>query len=131
MKLSVLLLLSLFAGHVHASTCSGIDRALSDERKAQLAPVVARQLHIASGTILQSFRYRGWSILYVDTQVSDESFLFYRADPLRSTYLTLWAGGAMRSEGPQIRRWVLKNAPGIPSRLASCFAWHVTKDRDM
>jgi hypothetical protein len=129
---SVALALALFVPAVaHATPCDGVDRTLSDARKSQLAPVIARQMKIESADILQSYKYAGWYIIYVNTHVSDEAFLFFGGDPLQSKYLTAWGGAAAVFEGPQIRRWVFKNAKGIPTKLASCFAWHVTKDRDL
>jgi hypothetical protein len=39
-------------------------------------------------------------------------------------------GAATKFEEASIRNWAEKNAPGIPKRLARCFAWYVTKDRN-
>jgi hypothetical protein len=116
-----------------ASPCDGVDRSLPNERKAALAPQIAKQLakqlDTAKVDVLESFQFRGWSIIYVDTHVSDETYLFYAHDPFTSRYITLWGGAAANFEETEIRNWTLKNAPGIPPKLASCFAWHVTKDR--
>ncbi len=114
-----------------ATPCKGVDRQLTEERKVELAPVIAKQLNIESAEILQSYRYRGWYIIYVNTHVSDEAFLFYNGDPTKSRYLTTWGGGASRNEGSEITRWVRDNAQGIPNKLAACFSWHVTRDRDL
>jgi hypothetical protein len=114
-----------------ASPCDGVNRSLTEDRKTQLAPVIAKQLNIESAEILQSYSYRGWYIIYVNTHMSDEAFLFFSTDPTKSKYLTTWGGGAAASEEPEIKQWVLKNAKGIPSKLAGCFAWHVTKGRDL
>lgn len=76
--------------------------------------------------VLASYRYQGWSILYVDTHVSDDAFLIYAHNPLDSAYVTEWGGAATQSEEKWMRGWTLKNAPGIPSKLANCFAWYVT-----
>jgi hypothetical protein len=129
MKLIAFCLLSLVAGAVSASPCDGVDRSLNENRKSQLAPVIAKQLNIESAEILQSFRYRTWYIIYVNTHVSDEAFLFFNSDPTRSKYLTVWSGGAASHEEPEIKKWVFNNAKGIPSKLAGCFAWHVAKGR--
>jgi hypothetical protein len=86
---------------------------------------------VPSVTVLQSFRLDDWRIIYIDTHQSDETFLFYAHDPLKSHFITEWSGAAMIDEEEEMKSWTLKNAPGIPLRLASCFAWHVTKDRDM
>ncbi|WP_199100527.1 hypothetical protein [Dyella sp. ASV21] len=123
-------LASLLALSAHASPCTGVDRTLSDARRAALAPAIAHQLTLPFVDVLQSFRLKGWSIVYVDTHVSDERFLFYSADPLTGHAVTEWGGAATRDEGDDIQRWLLKNAPSIPPALARCFAWHVTQDRD-
>jgi hypothetical protein len=128
-----MLLLSMLAFRTAsgASDCSGIDRTLADDVKASLAPVVATQLHTAGVDILQSFKSAGWTILYVDPHTEDEAFLFYSKDPRIGKFVTLWSGAGQPNEQKEVRDWVQKNAPGIPAHLASCFAWHVTHDRDM
>lgn len=113
-----------------APPCDGVDRSLSAEHQAAWAPEIARQLEVKRVEVLQSFRYGGWSIIYVETFVSDEQFLFYAHDPLTSHYVTSWSGAAATFEEDEIGKWVLQNAPKIPLTLAKCFAWHVTNDRD-
>jgi hypothetical protein len=106
-----------------------VDRRLSDKSKAVWAPEIAKQLLTRKVDVLQSFRFNGWSIIYVDSHDADESFLFYSGDPIHSRYITEWSGAAAFNEEQSIRAWTLKNAPGIPPRLASCFAWYVVNDR--
>lgn len=116
----------------HAETpCDGIDRSLTAEQRSTWAPELAKQEAVPSVTVLQSFRLDDWRIIYVDTHQSDETFLFYGHDPLKSHFITEWSGAAMIDEEEEMKSWTLKNAPGIPLKLASCFAWHVTKNRDM
>jgi hypothetical protein len=43
---------------------------------------------------------------------------------------TLRGGMATSDEEKAIKAWTIKNAPGIPPRLSTCFAWHVTKERE-
>jgi hypothetical protein len=112
------------------SPCDNVDRSLTDTSKTVLAPVIASQLHAKKVDVLQSYRFDGWTILYVNSHDSDETFLFYSHDPLHNRYITMWGGAAAWNEEQSIRKWTLKNAPGIPRKLASCFAWHVTSDRD-
>jgi len=112
------------------SPCDNVDRSLTDTSKTVLAPVIASQLHAKKVDVLQSYRFDGWTILYVNSHDSDETFLFYSHDPLHTRYITMWGGAAAWNEEQSIRKWTLKNAPGIPPKLASCFAWHVTNDRD-
>jgi hypothetical protein len=113
-----------------ASPCGKVDRSLTDSSKAALAPVIARQIHSQRVDVLQAFRLESWTIIYVDSHDADESFLFYSHDPLHNRYITRWSGAAAFNEEQSIRTWTIKNAPGIPPNLASCFAWHVTNDRD-
>ncbi len=113
------------------SPCDNVDRSLTDNSKAVLAPVIAMQLHSQKVDVLQAFRFEGWTIIYVDSHDADESFLFYSHDPLHNRYITRWGGAAAWNEEQSIRAWTIKNAPGIPLKLASCFAWHVTNDRTM
>jgi hypothetical protein len=110
-----------------ATPCSGIDRALAPQDKASLAPQIASQLHVKAIDFLDSFREDGWRIYYVETHESDETYVFYSRDPMQSSYVTLWSGAARVDEQQEIKAWVTKNAPGIPPKLAGCFAWHVTK----
>ena len=127
----VILIFIAFSTCVSASPCDGIDRSLPDSRKEDLAPEIAKQLHIQNANILQSFKLGKWNIIYVETYMSDEVFLFYAHNPLTSHYVAEWSGAAMSNEEKIIRAWVLKNVPGIPKKLAACFARHVTKGRDM
>jgi hypothetical protein len=130
-SLGALVALLLSTACAGGSPCDGVDRTLTIERKASLATEIAKQLSTASTDVLQSFQSGGWSIIYVGTHQSDEVFLFYSRDPLTSRYITIWSGAAASGEERKIRDWTLKNAPGIPQNLANCFAWHVTKDRDL
>jgi hypothetical protein len=113
-----------------ASPCDTVERSLTDKSKAALSPEIAKQLRAQRVDVLQSFRFEGWTIIYVDSHEADEAFLFYSHDPLHSRYITMWSGAAAINEEQSIRAWTLKNARGIPPKLASCFAWHVTNDRD-
>lgn len=109
------------------NACSGIDKTLTTERVKAFGPVIAQQLGVKQANISKSFRFEGWSILYVSTGESDDAYVFYSGNPARSKYLTLWGGVALEDEEGEIRAWTLKNAPGIPHPLANCFAWYVTK----
>lgn len=110
--------------------CSSVDRRLATDRAKALGPVVAKHLGMKHANISKSFRFGGWTILNVSTDESDDAYVFYSHDPMRSQkYVTLWGGTAREDEEQEIRAWTLKNAPGIPDTLARCFAWHVTKER--
>lgn len=130
-RLVVLCCLSANLSIAHASPCDDVDQKLAQDERAPLESTVAQQLDIQSAEILKSFYYHGWRIVYVNTHVSDETFLFYRGDPSKSKYVTTWSGGAKTNEEAEVRRWVVENASGIPTRLAACFAWYVTKGRNL
>ena len=115
----------------YASPCDGIDRTLTDERKLELAPAIAKQIKVRSVDVLQAYRDDKWHIIYVNTHVTDNAFIFFKSDPLKSQYLVAWGGKARPDEEADIAKWIKTKAKGIPPRLAKCFAWHVTKDRDM
>ena len=69
---------------------NSIDRRLSDARKAVPAPAPAKQLHVATVDVLQSFTASPRSILYVDTHESDEYFLFFCGDLVSGRSITGW-----------------------------------------
>lgn len=124
----VLAIVLLTAKAYAASPCAGVKRSLTHQHKTALAPAIARHLNAKNVDILQSFQTGGWSIFYVETHETDDVYVFYAHDPLTSHYVTLWGGMADSDEGPAIKAWILKHAPGIPRSLASCFAWHVTQE---
>ena len=79
------------------SPCDTVSRDLPSERKAVLAPEIAKQLNVKSVDVLQSFKLGSWQIIYVNTHESDEPFLFYSGDPLKTRYVTMWSGAARMS----------------------------------
>lgn len=107
--------------------CSGVDRRLSDERKIILSSAIAKQLHEPVDSVLASFATGGWRIVFVKVPASDAPFLFFRADPRTSRYVTIWSGAARVTEEQEIASWAMKHAPRIPKALARCFAWYVTR----
>ena len=107
-----------------------IDRSLDSKLASELSPIIAKQLQKSRVNVLQSFKFEKWTILYVIPSGADEAYLFYSGDPKTNQFKTLWSGGARTDEEQDIKDWVLKNAVGIPDRLAEYFAWHVTKNRD-
>ena len=113
-----------------AAPCSGVDRSLPASLTAAVTPAIIAELHDPGASVMQSFRYGGWAILYVNTAKSDPPFLFYQRDPRLGASVAQWGGAAMASEQAEVERWTLAHASGIPPRLASCFAYHVTQDRD-
>jgi hypothetical protein len=132
--MKTLLALSLLMFSLAAYTgepCAQVDRTLTEGSKKDLAPALAKQLGVPNVDVLQLYRYKGWTIIYVDTHETDETFLFFSGDPHSQHYITSWSGAAAYFEEKEILQWLFKAAPGIPAALAKCFAWHVTKNRDI
>ncbi|MBV8659184.1 MAG: hypothetical protein JO142_15290 [Burkholderiales bacterium] len=114
---------------LHASPCSDVDRSLSAGVKKSLAPHIAKHESFEKVEVLSSFAFGGWHIIEIETYVSDEPYLFYPADPTSSRSVAAWGGAATIFETADVEKWTVENAPGIPPKLASCFAWHVTLNR--
>lgn len=115
-----------------------IDRNLDEKFAIEIAPSLAKQLQEefqknlhksldVKVKVLKSFKFEKWTILYVDTRVSDEDYLFFSGDPRNSKYVTSWSGMAEKNDAQLIKNWVLKDAPGIPKRLLEFFVWYVTE----
>ncbi len=117
---------------VRSTPCAGVDRSLTGPRKLELGRAIAKQEKRKRVDVYQSFSDAGWSIIYLGTRISDNGYFFYSGDPLAAARaVTVWSGAAPVFEASEIAQWVLKNVPGIPPRLAKCFAWHVTLNRDL
>jgi len=114
---------------LHANPCSGVDRSLSAEVKEAWAPEIAKHESVEKVEVLSSFTFEGWRIIEIENHVSDEPYLFYPPGPTFSRSITAWGGAATVFETTEIEKWAVENAPGIPRKLASCFAWHVTLNR--
>lgn len=128
--IALLFLLTADTSCAWAAPCDGVARDLTDKRNVELAPKIAEYLHVASVDVLEELRIGSWSIVSVETHQSDEPYLFFAHDPLTHGPITLWSGAASYFEEDSIRHWVVKHAPNIPPKLARCFAWHVTRDRN-
>lgn len=115
---------------VNAMPCNGVDRQLTAQRKAQLEAAIAKEQKRQSVRVFESLSHGGWVILFTNASDGDEPYLFYSKDPLKgSPPITMWSGAATIFETSEIAQWVKEKAPGIPTPLANCFAWHVTLSR--
>jgi hypothetical protein len=130
MRMLALIALTFVCSQTLASPCSAVSQKLTNAQKVTWAPVLAQQLKTSSVSVQQVFSFANWHIVYVETLDSDLPFLLFKGDPLHSHFVTTWSGAARATEEQSIRAWAIQHAPGIPSPLASCFAWHVSKARD-
>jgi len=112
---------------VNSSPCRGIDRSLTPQAQRQLESAIASEQRRAKVAVSDIFRSSGWAIVYTDASDGDEPYLFYSRSPEQGAHpVTIWSGGAAIFETTDIARNLMKGAPGIPPKLAECFAWHVT-----
>ena len=115
----------------NATPCDGVDRSLTAPRQAQLEAAIAKERGRQTVKVFESFKSDGWFILFTDTSEGDKPYLFYSKDPVGGNHpVTEWSGAATIFEASEVKQWVKKNAPSIPDRLASCFAWHITLNRE-
>jgi len=119
-------LIGATASGAETTPCKGIDQNLTDARKAEFAAPIATEWGADHVTVNKYMGLKNWSIVYVDTPIGDPPFVFFKGDPTKTHYVTVWSGAATIYEEQEMRRWTLKNAPGIPKQLAACFAWFVT-----
>jgi hypothetical protein len=112
---------------IHARPCSGVERSLTVLRRDQLQVAIAKERKRKSVKVFESFKSDGWFVLFTDASDGDEPYLFYSSDPATGSHpVTAWSGAATIYETSEVAQWVKVHAPGIPSRVANCFAWHVT-----
>ncbi|MES2015197.1 MAG: hypothetical protein V4484_01780 [Pseudomonadota bacterium] len=112
---------------IDATPCNGVERSLGARRQFQLEAVIAKEQKREKVHIYESFSSDGWLVLYTDASDGDSPYLFYATDPIKGARpVTRWSGGATIFDTSEVAQWVQKNAPGIPARVANCFAWHVT-----
>jgi hypothetical protein len=110
--------------------CDLVHRGITEAQRKEWSPSIDRQLNGHLASINQAFALSGWVIVFVDAKQADPPFLFFHGSPAKTHYITMWSGAAMRSEQAQTKGWALREVPGIPDGLASCFAWQVTQGQD-
>lgn len=116
---------------VNASPCDGVDRELTAGSQALLEVAIAKQQQMKKAQVFESFKHNGWFIVLSDTSSGDNPYFFYSKDPTEGAApVAVWSGAAMIFETSHVVNWVKQKVPGIPERLANCFAWHVTLSQE-
>lgn len=128
MKIRALSSLLLVTCTASASPCDGVDRSLSERAKSQLTSVISRNAKIVPAEFLQSYRYRGWHIVNINSYGKDKGLLLFKDAHKQETCLMILGGDVAANEESEIRKVVLKNAKNISSRLVACLE-HVTRGR--
>ncbi|MFA7400765.1 MAG: hypothetical protein WCZ98_09815 [Sideroxydans sp.] len=131
MKIAIYIFSLLLSCNAFASPCDGVDFSISEKRKVQLAPYIAKQDNNNEKVeILKSYSFRGWHIFFVNRFVADEMYFFYSGEPSQSKYLSTWSGDTSDTNELEVKQYVISETKGIPSELAGCFAWRVTRGMD-
>jgi len=130
MKL-LLLVAAVSSGSTAPDLCASIDTVHDGAYEHSIASAVAENIGAESASILQVFRYQGWSIVLAEAPEADNAFVFYSGEPTSSRAVAIWGGAAASFEEQAINDWALENAPGIPKQLARCFSWYVTHGRQL
>ncbi|HBE6260961.1 hypothetical protein [Escherichia coli] len=126
---SVILFLFMSTSLYAKNPCEGLK---GDLPAAQLIPLkknIARQLNsemeqvveVNKVEILSFDTLQEWSIVGVATGVSDDALLIYKGNITKTDYVALFGGAA--SINDDMIQWINQKAPGIPDKLAQCFAW--------
>jgi hypothetical protein len=117
------------------SPCQGVTqtKGVDIKNKAELERAITKQLIAkipglkgkSTITVRRVFACENWSIIEVrfPPNVAEDISLIYDKNPLTSHYVN-WHGRTLaeKEDEPYIRDGILKIAPGIPPKLASCFA---------
>jgi hypothetical protein len=127
------------AAKSETSPCEGVTQTKGEniKNKAALEVAITKQLKDLvrkynspklKVTLLYAYAQDNWTILIVSLVENSDSYahLFYSGNPLTNRYVTSFEGSDWGKDMQTIKDWVLKNAPGIPPNLASCYAWHQT-----
>lgn len=110
--------------------CDKMAQDLTFFRMDYLQNNISRQLNVANANVLSVFKDQAWSVVYVETDVADNAFLFYSGNIYSDDFVTLWSGAAEISDEKNIAKWAEDNVKGIPDELARCFAWYTTHGRN-
>jgi hypothetical protein len=116
-----------------AAPCQGMEKKLTAKEKAELGRAIARQysaaekMEVPSAEVMCVFASGDWSIIRALPYAAEPLYFFYRGNPLTNSYVTSWYGIVMPEDEPEVKKWALENVPGIPPKLAACFARYVTQ----
>ncbi len=93
------------------------------------ALLISSQFEESGGLVEAEIRleFRDWNVVWVQPRLADHSYLFFASDPGKSEPVGSWGGVAAPFEEREMNIWVTQNIPGVPSELAACFAWFVSK----
>jgi hypothetical protein len=125
------------------SSCQGVSKYKGEDvkNKAALEVAITKQLKNSGGPEINSNAYKlkvtllyvyakdNWTILMVRLCENCDVYLhlFYSGNPLTNRYVaTSGVGSDWGDDMQKIMDWVLRDVPGIPPKLASCYAWAIT-----
>lgn len=112
------------------SHCENNIVQLDGNKSLVLKRNISKQVDVESVNIISIFSDRDWSVIYIETDVADNAFLFYPGNIYKGRFATLWSGAAGIAEEESLFQWAKDNAHGISDSLAHCFAWYSTHRRN-
>lgn len=126
---SVILFLFMSDSFYAKNPCEGLKGNLPAAQLIPLKKNIARQLNsemeqVVEVNKVQIFSFdtlQEWSIIGVVTGVSDDALLIYKGNITNTDYVALFSGAV--SVDDDMIQWINQQAPGIPDKLAQCFAW--------
>lgn len=112
-----------------AAPCAGVDRKLTQQRKADYAALVAKSVgnkvkpsRVEIDTFLQS---GDWSVVYATTPIADPGYFFFDHASGKPVFKDVWGGIADDGDGPVLKKWA--RDLGVNKEIAACFT-HVVMD---
>lgn len=112
--------------------CTALRGSLDSAQLGLLEKNIVRQrslqLDVKKVDVLAFFTYQGWSIVYENDGVSDESLLIYNDDIFNTDYVVQFSGAV--SIDDNMTQWIKQEAPDIPEKVAQCFSWYSTYRKD-
>jgi hypothetical protein len=114
-----------FAKNPCTNLAESSDKLQSHQLKENISNQLRREMNVEVKNleIMNFFKENNWSIIYAETQVSDEPLLIYNDDVLTSNYIALFSGAVSTQDEDNIKQWITDNTPGIPYKLEECFLW--------
>lgn len=125
MRFATMLAASFYAGAIttaFAASCPGVKQT-AQINDPTIESVLSAQMHFVHVSIIHSFAAGDWHIYMGSSPSEGETgFVFFKGTPKPFPQAFIWGGTAQPDEVDDVRSDVELENPGIPKRLATCFA---------
>ncbi|WP_094509008.1 hypothetical protein [Brucella thiophenivorans] len=113
-----------------AVDCTGVDQALTKERKTEYAKLISESLKekVKPAKVeVDSFMQSGdWTVVYASTPVADPGYFFFDNSSGKQTFKDVWGGMADDGDGPKLVKFA--EDLGANQKIAVCFSKVVMSD---